>query len=118
MSSCNHTSNNRFFNCPALMSDGRVFTDYRPSGYVNDLIRIQNGITNSYDYRQFLIHYASNLMVSEQQYLDNKVGSHIKSPIIVPLQTECVYDTHSGLCFPVDSDGIGLSNSAALRLSK
>ena len=34
---CNKTSNNKYFDCPALMSDGRVFTDYRPSSYVNDL---------------------------------------------------------------------------------
>lgn len=116
MASCNHTSNNKYFNCPALMADGRVFTDYRPSGYVNDLIRIQNGLTNSYDYRQFLIHYASDLMTAEQSYLDDKVGSHIAGPAIVPLQTECVYDTQSGLCFPSDPNGIGLSNAAVPQL--
>ena len=28
---CNKTSNNKYFDCPALMSDGRIMTDYRSS---------------------------------------------------------------------------------------
>ena len=42
MTNCNKTSNNKYFNCPAKMSDGRHFTDYRPSCYVNNLLRYNN----------------------------------------------------------------------------
>ena len=31
MSDCKHASNNKFFNCPPRMADGRHFTDYRPN---------------------------------------------------------------------------------------
>jgi len=44
------------------MSDGRMFTDYRESNYVNNLIRYNNKSMSSYVYRQFLIDNASELM--------------------------------------------------------
>ncbi len=56
------TSNNKYFQCPAMMNDGRIFTDYRGSTYVNDMIRFSNNIPSSYDYRQFLIHNGNNIM--------------------------------------------------------
>ena len=59
---CNKTSNNKYFDCPARMDDGRAFTDYRPSNTVDDMIRYSNNVMNSYDYRQFLIHNANNIM--------------------------------------------------------
>lgn len=65
---CNKSSNNKYFNCPALMSDGRQFTDYRPSNYVNNLIRMTAGVMGSYDYRQFLINNAELLMQANIQY--------------------------------------------------
>ena len=52
-------SNNRYQDCPARMSDGRQFTDYRPGceqqGYLE-------GHNSSYEYRQYLIHNAEKLM--------------------------------------------------------
>lgn len=55
--------------CPALMSDGRQpGTDYRPNCEVNDIMIKQNGIVNSHDYRQFLIHNANNIMNLNRQY--------------------------------------------------
>ena len=51
---CNKTSNNKFFDCPPRMDDGRHFTDYRPNSYVNDLIRYSNKVMSSYNARQFL----------------------------------------------------------------
>ena len=65
---CFKTSNNKYFDCPALMSDGRAFTDYRPSNYVNDMIRINNKVYDSYNYRQFLINNAANLMKVNDEY--------------------------------------------------
>ena len=35
---CYKTSDNKNFGCPAKMSDGRHFTDYRPDCYVNNLM--------------------------------------------------------------------------------
>ena len=38
----NKTSNNKYFECPARMDDGRLFTDYSPSAVLNDVIRKNN----------------------------------------------------------------------------
>jgi len=58
--------------CPPLMSDGQYVTDYRPSCDVHDLIIKQNNLPNSYEYRQFMIHNANNLMNINRQYYINK----------------------------------------------
>ena len=44
---CNKTSNNKYFDCPALMSDGRIMTDYRSSTTLNDMIRLNNDTKSS-----------------------------------------------------------------------
>ena len=64
---------------PARMSDGRHFTDYRPSCYVNNLIRLQNiarhyqyptngYFLNSYEYRLLLQHKADELIKLNRKY--------------------------------------------------
>ena len=62
MSLCYKTSNNKYFDCPPRMADGRFFTDYRPNCYTQNLIRSKNGLNNSFQYRMFLTHNAENLM--------------------------------------------------------
>ena len=69
---CNKTSNNKYFDCPALMSDGRIMTDYRSSNTVNDMIRISNNTLSSYDYRNFLTNNATNIMKINNDYIYNK----------------------------------------------
>lgn len=50
-SSCMRATNNRFFDCPPLMADGRAFTDYRPKGVqaIEDIVPLHKG---SYDILQ------------------------------------------------------------------
>ena len=59
---CNKTSDNKYFDCPAVMSDGRAFTDYRPSTTVDDMIRIGNNVRSNYEYRQFLTNNATAII--------------------------------------------------------
>ena len=59
---CYKSSNNKEFKCPPRMDDGRHFTDYRPNCSVNSLVRENNKIMNSYEYRMFLTHNGNNLM--------------------------------------------------------
>ena len=66
---CNKTSNNKYFDCPALMSDGRIMTDYRQSCTVNDMIRLNNNVLSSNDYRQFLINNAEDIININQDYI-------------------------------------------------
>ena len=65
--SCYKTSDSKNLGCPARMSDGRSFTDYRPSNFINDLIRADNNISNSLHYRVFLQNNANTLMDRHRQ---------------------------------------------------
>jgi hypothetical protein len=49
------------------MSDGRHFTDYRPSCEINDLIKFDNNVSNSLSYRQFLTHNGEELMARNRE---------------------------------------------------
>lgn len=65
---CTRTSENKHFDCPPRMADGRLFTDYRPRCDINYTF---NGMDskmsmNSYAYRQFLISNANKLMSSQR----------------------------------------------------
>ena len=66
--------NNALYNhdCPPIMSDGRHVTDYRPSCYVHDLIREQNGVTNSYDLKMLLTHHALKFQQINRDFYDTK----------------------------------------------
>ena len=48
------------------MDDARHFTDYRPNCYINGVLRSANGLTNSYQMRQFLTHRATQIMDSNR----------------------------------------------------
>lgn len=65
---CYKTTNNRYFNCPPRMDDGRHFTDYRPTCDVNTYIAINNNVKNSNDYRMFLMDNAEKLININRLY--------------------------------------------------
>ena len=110
--SCNKTSNNKYLDCPALMSDGRAFTDYRPSSYVNDLFRIQNKVYDSYSYRQFLIHNGLQIIEMNDKYNEMKNGCPSCQYDNIPNESTCVYNKHFGLCMPQGCGGLGQNNYA------
>ena len=113
MSNCFKISNNKFFNCPALMSDGRVFTDYRSSCYINNNLLNKNDFNSSYQYRQWLTHNAVKLMNNNNAYNNrlNGCGSCNADPI--PLQSVCVNNGYVPKCRATDDDGLGLGYVAS-----
>lgn len=62
---CDRPSNNKFNTCAPMMADGRNFTDYRPRCVAN--FPVENMPASSYEYRQFLIKNASELMKQNKQ---------------------------------------------------
>ena len=58
--------------CPPKMSDGRHFTDYRPSDSVHNLILKQNGIKNSFDLKTMLTNKALQLQKINRDYYETK----------------------------------------------
>lgn len=107
MGVCYKSSNNKYPDCPALMADGRAFTDYRSSCYVNDLIRVMNGISSSYDYRLFLQRNATDLMDTIRLYNIKKNGCGPCDSVPVQCQTLCSVDNQAVSCAPHDPNGVG-----------
>ena len=61
---CDKTSNNKYFNCPAITDSGRGFTDYRRNCVINNTIKRGNNLENMNDneYRLFLTRNAVSIM--------------------------------------------------------
>ena len=51
---CYSGSNNIHFNFPPIMADGRNFAQWQPDAVVNNRIQQKEGITNNWNYRQYL----------------------------------------------------------------
>ena len=115
---CNYTSNNQYFGCPALMSDGRTFTDYRPKCVVNQEIIDANNISNSYDYRQFLISNANNLMRANQAYAVKKVSCKpcTATSASMDSQMNCNVDIYGANCGLTNPRGLGLTNQSVQNI--
>lgn len=72
--SCSKTSNNKYLHFPARMADARFCTDYRPSSYVENAIRVSNNINNSHQYRLFLQRNAEQLFNLNNQLMFARNG--------------------------------------------
>tara|TARA_A100001015_G_C14804140_1_gene638166 strand:+ start:389 stop:865 length:477 start_codon:yes stop_codon:yes gene_type:complete len=115
---CNKTSNNKYFNCPARMNDGRIMTDYRSANTVNDMIRISNNTLSSYEYRQFLINNGNNIMDINNEYITNKNSCGSSKLITVPFSKVCNYDTQVGRCERTNKRmGVGIKNEVNPNIS-
>lgn len=64
---CYRATNNKYKSCPALMSDGRGFTDYRSSRQANDSLRSEMDIINSHNFREFLIQNSDKLIQTDRK---------------------------------------------------
>jgi hypothetical protein len=110
--SCLKVSNNKYFNCPARMDDGRQFTDYRPRDEVNaDLMNLANARTN-FQYRNYLESNAVNIIKAnfESAYLKNSCNECNAVP--VPPLNICKVDIYNQSCQPYNLKGLGNHNVA------
>lgn len=110
-SECNKTSNNKYFDCPARMDDGRAFTDYRPNSTVNDMIRYSNNIYGSNEYRQFLINNSVNIMNITNNYTSSKMGCNSCNTEEVPFNNTCDYNNNFPVCKNNNNSGLGTKNN-------
>ena len=51
---CYSGSNNIHFNSPPIMNDSRIWSSWSPDAAVNNRIQQKEGITNNWNYRQYL----------------------------------------------------------------
>ena len=61
-------SDNYFLSCPPMMSDGRLFTDYRTDTRANEYVKYINHIQRDDDYRVFLQSNAETIMDNQWNY--------------------------------------------------
>jgi hypothetical protein len=61
---------NFFKQCPAMMSDGRLFTDYRSTTQREENIKYINGINNEDNYRLFLQNNTQTIINREWEVND------------------------------------------------
>lgn len=111
MMNCNRTTDNKHFDCPPRMADGRHFTDYRPECYVNDLIRADNGVNNNFQWRNFLTQNAEQLMDLNRQHACQKnCCGNCASPFNVGTMVPEVnkFVCNSGTCRLIQGDPNGL----------
>lgn len=71
MKNLEHFNLDNNYKCPPMMSDGRLFTDYRPrSGIFYDDDTLEN--MSSYDYRQFLIKNSTSLIENDRKKIQKE----------------------------------------------
>ena len=61
-------------NMPGVVSDGRLFTNYKSEAIVGDSIRKQNGLSNNEEYRRYLVQNTSAIIQYNYEHMayDNK----------------------------------------------
>lgn len=113
---CYNVPNAKYPDCPAIMDDGRALTDYRSSCYINDMIRVKNNMYNSYDYRQYLIHNAVDIMNNIRMYNIKKSGCKPCEPRPINCYNVCDVSPNSVSCsLKKQSLGQGLCYTAVPR---
>jgi hypothetical protein len=110
MNNCNKTSDNKYLECPAVMEDGRAFTDYRQSDSVNEMIRNGNKVMTNFEYRNFLINNGKSIMKINNNYLEKKLECKDCNAPTVPFEKTCVYNINYSKCSDKNINGIGINN--------
>jgi len=106
---CYSGSNNIHFNFPPIMNDGRNYASWQPDAVINQRIQKTEGITNNWNYRQYLQHNGQQIMSynnAEACYelgLDPHVQSGKTPSSNVPYTFRSTFDT--------SAPGFGYCNS-------
>jgi hypothetical protein len=78
--SCSRASENRAWDCPPRMADGRLFTDYRPQ-CVQSLQYREDAMQSSHDYRQYMIQHGISIINQERDQAAKKAEC---GPCVLP----------------------------------
>ena len=90
--------NNKYHSSPALMSDGRLFTDYRPKNDINIELQNFNPSMTNHQYKDFLMDSSDILRNRDRKKTELRAYSHDKRFNIIPNKNMCVYDQHFVEC--------------------
>ncbi len=107
----NRTVNNKFQTSPAIMNDGRSFTDYRPACYVDTMIANKNNIKGSNDYREFLIKNGLSIMKVNDMYVEDKMSHKMCNTTSKPASSfarTCTINNSNMSCLDVNPSNTGI----------
>ena len=106
---CYSGSNNIHFNFPPIMNDSLIWSSWSPDAVINQRIQQQKGITNNWNYRQYLQHNGLQIMNYNNKEACYELGldPHVQSGKTpsnnVPYTFRSVFDT--------STPGFGYCNS-------
>lgn len=111
-SECSRVSQNKHFDCPPRMSDGRHFTDYRPRCLLNTMFQSDQPMT-SFEYRKYLVSNADKLIGKDrtEAYNNNMCGPCVEpydQGTMLPEQSMTVCDANVCKFYKNDDNGLGL----------
>ena len=66
--------NNFYPNSPAIMTDGRAFSNWQPTAVLNEQIRTRENLQTNWDYRQYLQKNAKSIMEFDQATACQQTG--------------------------------------------
>jgi len=66
--------NNFHQDFPAIMSDGRSFSNWQPTAVLNDQIRTRENIKTNWDYRKYLQKNADSIIAFDQSTACQQTG--------------------------------------------
>ena len=107
--SCYRSSNNKFFNSPSRMADGRLFTEL-PNCEMNRYIESGNRLKNTHDYRMFLSRNAEKIIQKNQEYVYMKMEWDVVLNLIIEQcfqKTRVKCNQHTCEVVDVDPNGHG-----------
>jgi hypothetical protein len=110
---CVRPSNNKHFDCPPRMSDGRLFTDYRPRCDVNFWAAQRGSGSGSYAYRQHLIGNATSIIDGQRAaaYAIASCGPCVarfdQPGTMLPEKDVLSCDMRTCVRVPTNADGLG-----------
>lgn len=109
MSNCNKATNNKYFNCPPRMADGRMFTSYAANTDVNGKLKNKHAPKGSNEYRHYLTKNAMVLINSERLANNETNGcmNESRTSTMLAEQSQRTCDKQSCSIKMVNSDGLG-----------
>jgi len=66
--------NNIHFDYPAMMADGRTYSNWLPTASINENIRKREGINTNWDYRNYLQSNANSIMDMDRRMACEQTG--------------------------------------------
>ena len=109
--------NNKYNNCPALMSDGRQFTDYRPNSQMNNNIMTEKNIQSNLHFRNYMTNNGTTMIDKDRLYAKDKNDCEDCNAEYIKNKYVCKTNYVGQMCEPFDINGVGRT-SIAVQSSK